>query len=126
MSSTFYTEYRVLHIYLLVPVEQCKNAPDMNIFNTVDGCAASSKCISTAVMDLKAKILTSTVQSLALKITVKLREDLYQILKQKYGPKGISEAINVILAEVLLKGEGMFGTMPMASLKGLRYHRDRM
>ena len=53
-----------------------------------------------------------------------LREDLYEILKRKYGPKGISEAINVILAEALLKGEGMFGTMAKASLKDLRDHRD--
>ena len=55
-----------------------------------------------------------------------LREDLYEILKERYGPRGISEAINAILAEALLKGEGMFGTMPRASLKDLRDHRDRL
>jgi hypothetical protein len=61
-----------------------------------------------------------------MKTTVLLREDLYEILKKKYGPRGISEAINAILAQALLKGEGMFGTMPKASLKDLRDHRDRL
>jgi hypothetical protein len=61
-----------------------------------------------------------------MKTTVLLREDLHEILKRKYGPRGISEAINRILAEALLKGEGMFGTMPKASLKDLRDHRDRV
>ena len=55
-----------------------------------------------------------------------LREDLYEILRKRYGPRGISEAINRILAEALLKGEGMFGTMPKTSLKDLRDHRDRV
>jgi hypothetical protein len=61
-----------------------------------------------------------------MKTTVLLREDLYEILKKKYGPRGISEAINAILAQALLKGEGMFGTMPKTSLKDLRDHRDRV
>jgi len=61
-----------------------------------------------------------------IKTTVLLREDLYEILKKKYGPRGISQAINAILAEALLKGEGMFGIMPKASLKDLRDHRDRI
>jgi len=62
----------------------------------------------------------------AMKTTVMLREDLYEILKRKYGPRGLSEAINVILAEALLKGESMFGTMPKRSLKDLRNHSDRI
>jgi len=61
-----------------------------------------------------------------LKATVLLREDLYEILKKRYGPRGISEAINSILAEALMKGEGMFGTMPKTSLKDLRDRRDRV
>lgn len=61
-----------------------------------------------------------------MKTTVLLREDLYEILKKRYGPRGISEAINAILAEALLKGEGMFGTMQRTSLKDLRDHRDRV
>ncbi len=61
-----------------------------------------------------------------MKTTVLLREDLYEILKRKYGPRGISEAINAILAEALLKGESMFGTMRKMSLKDLRDHRDRI
>lgn len=59
-----------------------------------------------------------------MKTTVSLREDLYEILKKKYGPRGLSEAINAILAESLLKGETMFGTMPKTQLKDLRDHRD--
>jgi hypothetical protein len=56
-----------------------------------------------------------------MKTTVLLREELYEILRRRYGPGGISEAINAILAEALLK-EGMFGTMPKTSLKDLRDH----
>lgn len=61
-----------------------------------------------------------------MKTTVQLREDLYEILKRKYGPRGISDGINSILAEVLLKGESMFGTMQKAKLTDLRDHRDRL
>jgi hypothetical protein len=61
-----------------------------------------------------------------MKTTVLLRQDIYEILKEKYGPRGISEAINAILAEALLKGEGMFGTMQKTSLRDLRDHRDRV
>ena len=61
-----------------------------------------------------------------MKTTVLLREDLYEILRRKYGPRGISEAINAILAEALLKGESMFGTMAKTSLRDLRDHRDRV
>jgi hypothetical protein len=61
-----------------------------------------------------------------MKTTVLLREDLYEILKKRYGPRGISEAINAILAEALLKGEGMFGTMARTSLRDIRDHRDRL
>ncbi len=60
-----------------------------------------------------------------MKTTVLVREDLYEILKKRYGPRGISEAINAILAEALLTGEGMFGTMAKVSLKDLRDRRDR-
>lgn len=60
------------------------------------------------------------------KTTVTLREDVYEILKEKYGSRGISRAINEILAEVLLKGESMFGTMKKTSLEDLRDHRDRI
>lgn len=59
------------------------------------------------------------------KTTIVLREDVYEILKKKYGPRRMSEAINQILAEALLKGESMFGTMEKTSLKDLRDHRDR-
>ncbi len=62
----------------------------------------------------------------SLKTTVTLREDLYEILRKKYGRRGISEAINRILAEALLKGESMFGTIVKTSLKDLRDHRDRL
>jgi hypothetical protein len=60
------------------------------------------------------------------KTTVILREDLYEVLKERYGARGISKAINEILAEALLKGEGMFGTMKRTSLEDLRDHGDRI
>lgn len=60
------------------------------------------------------------------KTTVILREDVYEVLKKKYGARGMSKAINEILAEALLKGESMFGTMKKTSLKDLRDHRDRV
>ena len=60
------------------------------------------------------------------KTTITLREDLYEVLKRKYGSRGISKVINEILAEALLKGESMFGTMKKTSLKDLRDHRDRI
>lgn len=59
------------------------------------------------------------------KTTIVLREDVYEILRKKYGPRGMSEAINQILAEALLNGESMFGTMEKTSLEDLRDHRDR-
>jgi hypothetical protein len=61
-----------------------------------------------------------------MKTTVRLREDLYEILKRRYGPRGISDAINSILDEALLKGEGMFGTMQHTSLNNLMDHRDHV
>jgi hypothetical protein len=48
-------------------------------------------------------------------------ETLYEIMKKRYGPRGISEAINAILS----KREAMFETMPKTSLKHLRDHIDR-
>jgi predicted CopG family antitoxin len=60
------------------------------------------------------------------KTTIMIREDLYEVLKKKYGARGMSRAINEILAETLLKGESMFGTMEKTSLKDLRNHRDRV
>jgi len=75
---------------------------------------------------LKCLCLRLRLSVALLKTTVTLREDLYEILRRKYGPKGLSEAINTILAGVLLKGEGMFGTMEKASLRDLRDHRDRV
>ena len=59
------------------------------------------------------------------KTTVTLREDVYEVLKKKYGSRGISNAINEILAERLLKGESMFGTMKKTPIEDVRDHRDR-
>lgn len=59
------------------------------------------------------------------KTTVTLREDVHEVLKKKYGSRGISEAINQILAEDLLEEESMFGTMGKTSLRDLRDHRYR-
>jgi len=60
------------------------------------------------------------------KTTVILRDDIYEVLKEKYGARGMSKAINEILAEALLEGESMFGTMKKISAEDLRDHRDRI
>jgi len=57
------------------------------------------------------------------KTTLTVRDDLYARLKQIYGPKGVSKAINQILSGSLSKEESMFGTMKKASVKDLRDHR---
>ncbi|MCD6479173.1 hypothetical protein J7L65_00070 [Candidatus Bathyarchaeota archaeon] len=60
------------------------------------------------------------------KTTILLREDLYQALKERAGPKGISKLINEILAEHFAKGRSMFGAMRPTDLSDLRDHRDRI
>lgn len=59
--------------------------------------------------------------------TIKIREDLYQHLKKEVGARGISEKINKVLEESLLKKrKDLFGTMPKVDTKDLRDHEDRM
>lgn len=59
--------------------------------------------------------------------TIKLREDVYQILKKEAGAKNISQKINEILVKMLLKErESLFGTMQKADLSDLRDHEDRL
>jgi len=41
------------------------------------------------------------------KTTVVLREDVYEVLKKKYGARDMSKAINEMLADTLLKGESI-------------------
>ena len=59
------------------------------------------------------------------KTTLTVRDDIYARLRQIYGPRGVSKAINAILSESLAKEEkSMFGTMRKVGLKDLRDHRD--
>jgi predicted CopG family antitoxin len=59
--------------------------------------------------------------------TVKLREDIYQILKKEAGTKGMSKKINEILeARLIKKKKSLFGTMPKVDLSDLRDHEDRI
>lgn len=58
------------------------------------------------------------------KTTLTVRDDIYARLKQIYGPRGVSKAINEILSERLSKEKSMFGTMKKTSVKDLRDHRD--
>ncbi len=59
--------------------------------------------------------------------TIKIREDLFQRLKKETGARGISEKINQILEEKLLKKKKeLFGTMPKVGIEDLRDHEDRM
>lgn len=58
--------------------------------------------------------------------TIKLREDVYQILKKEAGAKNISEKINEILIKMLFKEKKtLFGTMSQTDLSDLRDHEDR-
>jgi predicted CopG family antitoxin len=58
------------------------------------------------------------------KTTVTLRDDVYAKLRQRYGPRGISEAVNKILSDQLFQEKSMFGTMKKVDLSDLRDHRD--
>lgn len=55
------------------------------------------------------------------KTTILLREDVKDHLLRKVGPRGLSDAINEILAESLFESEGsLFGADPWLDRKGLR------
>ncbi len=58
--------------------------------------------------------------------TIKLREDILQRLKKEAGKKGISELINRILEERLIKRRSLFGTMPKVDTSDIRDHEDRV
>lgn len=55
------------------------------------------------------------------KTTILLREDVKDHLLRKVGPRGLSEAINEILAERLFRAEeSLFGADPWLDTEGLR------
>ncbi len=60
------------------------------------------------------------------KTTLTVRDDLYARLKQVYGPRGVSKAINEILSEYLFREKSTFGTMKRSDISDLRDHRDRI
>ena len=57
--------------------------------------------------------------------TIILRDDIYQILKERAGARNVSDFVNRILAEHFAKKGSMFGTMRRADVSDLRDHRDR-
>lgn len=59
-----------------------------------------------------------------MRTTVSLREDHYQRLKR--SRKGISEALNEILAERFQMDHALFGAMPGIGTDDLRDHEDRV
>ncbi len=64
-----------------------------------------------------------------IKTTVMIRDDLYNILRKEAGKRGVSEKINEILAEHLLREKprkDLFGTMRKVDLNDLRNHTDRL
>ncbi len=61
-----------------------------------------------------------------IRTTIKLREDIFQKLKKDAGNRKISEAINKILEEKLLKKRSLFGTMPKVDTSDIRDHEDRI
>ena len=59
------------------------------------------------------------------KTTVLLREDVKDHLLRKVGPRGLSDAINAILAKALFRSkESLFGADPWLKTKGLRDERE--
>lgn len=63
------------------------------------------------------------------KTTVTIRDDLHEILRKEAGKRGLSEMINEILAEHLLKEKpckNLFGTMRKVDLSDLRDHVERL
>jgi predicted CopG family antitoxin len=63
------------------------------------------------------------------KTTVTIRDDLYDILRKEAGKRGVSDMINQILAEHLLKERprtDLFGTMRRVNLSDLRDHAERL
>ena len=61
------------------------------------------------------------------RMTIKLREDVYQTLKKEKSAKNLSEKINEILMKMLYKDKkSLFGTMPETDLSDLRDHKDRL
>ncbi len=65
------------------------------------------------------------VMYMSKKTTVILRDDVYQTLKDKAGPRNVSKEINKILIEHFAKTESMFGTMKKTDISDLRDHKDR-
>lgn len=66
------------------------------------------------------------VMSMVKKTTIILREDVYQLLKEKAGARNISNLINKILLEYFAKSESMFGIMKPVDISDLRDHRERI
>ncbi len=61
-----------------------------------------------------------------IRTTIKLREDIFQKLKKDAGNRKVSEAINRILEEKLLKKRSLFGTMAKVDTSDIRDHKDRI
>jgi hypothetical protein len=59
------------------------------------------------------------------KTTILLREDVRDHLVRKVGPRGLSNAINDILAKTLFRSkDSLFGADPWLNTKGLRDERE--
>jgi hypothetical protein len=65
------------------------------------------------------------VDVMAVKTTILLREDVKDHLLRRVGPRGLSAAINEILAKNLFRSkESRFGADPWLNTKGLRDERE--
>ena len=60
-----------------------------------------------------------------MRTTIQLREDIYQKLVKAVGKRKLSQYINEILLEALLKPKSLFGTMPKTDVSDIREHKDR-
>ena len=66
------------------------------------------------------------VMFMARKTTIILRDDVYEALKARGGPRNMSKLINEILVAYFASGRSMFGTMKQTDISDLRNHRDRV
>ena len=65
------------------------------------------------------------VDVMPVKTTILLREDVRDHLLRRVGPRGLSQAINEILAKNLFRSKkSLFGADPWLTQKGLRDERE--
>ena len=93
-------------------------------FRSVDSDPVSGLTVAVAPQNVYVYVYVY-VYIMPVKTTVLLREDVKDHLLRKVGPRGLSDAINEILAKSLFRSkETLFGADPWLNTKALRDERD--